>query len=94
MVCVPIERGPLGPWQLELALDVSVISQEPSLWRFRVSATVLVTTVAPSSCHMSLSVAAIEEGSRRVLVTWTTLEEQLKVDGANVMPPALEPMFM
>ena len=50
MTCVPTESAaPLGPSQLELAEDVSMASQEPSLCFVKLSATVLVTAGTPSS---------------------------------------------
>ena len=69
MLCVPMERGPLGPWQFELAADLSVNSQEPSLCSLKVSVTVFVKMETPSSCQLSLSVAFIDDGNCMTFVT-------------------------
>ena len=88
-----MERAPLTPWQLELAADVSVNSQVPSVWCLKLSATAFVIWVTPSICQLSRSAAPIDEG-RRMTVATLTLDEQLKVDGENVTLPDLEPMVM
>ena len=105
MVCAPMERAWLdSSVQIQDAMVVPVARQEPSVRGMKrgvVNTSVPMFTGAPSSCHFQVScwltsLEVIDEVSLAVTVTGfkPKADEQLKLDGVNVIPPDVEPPFV